>query len=152
GLGTLNGLVLSNIRLPYSLAVRNQGPAPKSLAKVHRKVKMPLRAALLSTVISGVYLTLWYFSLNETFGVYIAIDEIPIVMVYGIYFVLYLWYMKKFTDLNWFHRFVKPIMAMIGASIILYGGITNPSIGLYLLISLGVMVFGLLFYRKESEY
>lgn len=38
-LGTLNGLVLSTIRIPYSLAIRGQGPAPKWMSKIDEKTK-----------------------------------------------------------------------------------------------------------------
>jgi APA family basic amino acid/polyamine antiporter len=150
-LGTLNGLVLSNIRLPYSLAIRGQGPIPKKLSIVNKTFHMPLRGALFSGTVSFLYLALWNASLNEVFGRFIGLDEIPIVMVYGLYFMLYIWYMRNFKDLNFSKRFIKPAFAMLGSLTILYGGITNPSIGLYLLISLGVLVFGLIFYRRESD-
>jgi APA family basic amino acid/polyamine antiporter len=112
---------------------------------------MPLRGALFSGTVSFLYLALWNASLNEVFGRFIGLDEIPIVMVYGLYFMLYIWYMRNFKDLNFSKRFIKPAFAMLGSLTILYGGITNPSIGLYLLISLGVLVFGLIFYRRESD-
>ena len=149
-LGTLNGLVMSCIRIPYSLAIRNQGPLVKQLSKISDKREMPGNATVYALMISSVYMMIWYGSLNNLFGTYIAVDEIPIVMVYGLYVLLYIWYMRNFKDLNVFKRFVVPICAMIGAGIILYGGITNPSIGLYMLISLGALGLGRLFYRKTA--
>jgi len=147
-LGTLNGLVMSCIRIPYSLAIRNQGPLVKQLAKVSDNREMPGNATVYAMIISSIYVMIWYASLNNLFGTYIAVDEIPIVMVYGLYVFLYMWYMRNFKDLNFFKRFIVPICAMIGAGIILYGGITNPSIGLYLLISVVVLALGRVFYRK----
>lgn len=149
-LGTLNGLVLANMRIPYSLAVRNQGPMPEVLSKINDKTKTPLNSAIFSGVLTVIYLVLWYMSLNNKFGRYVALDEIPIVMIYGIYMMLYIWYMRNFTDLGFFKRFVKPGCAMLGAVIILYGGITNPSIGMYLIISLLIFASGLFFYRKPK--
>ncbi len=149
-IGTLNGLVLSVIRIPYSLAIRNQGPAPQWMRKVDPKHNAPLNSALFAGVLSIVYLILWYCSINETFGQYIGLDEIPIVMIYGLYVFLYIWYMKEFTDLGFVKRFVIPICATLGSAVIIYGGITNPSIGLYLLVSVAVVAVGLLFYRKEK--
>lgn len=148
-LGTLNGLVMSCIRIPFSLAVRNHGPMPKVLSKVNKRLEMPLNAALFATLLSSFYLFLWYGSLNNFFGRYIAMDEIPIVMVYGLYMLLYIWYMVTYKDLPFFKRYVVPIFALMGAGIILYGGITNPSIGLYMLISLAVLLLGGVFYRKR---
>ncbi len=150
-LGTLNGLVMSCIRLPFSLAIRGQGPMVKLLSKVNPKTEMPLNASLAAFVISAVYLTIWYCSLNDVFGRYIGVDEIPIVLVYGLYVLLYVWYMFNFRDLGFFKRFVKPICAIAGSAIILFGGITNPSIGTYMIISLIVLVCGLVFYKKEEK-
>lgn len=150
-LGTLNGLVLSCIRIPYSLAIRNQGPMPGLLKQVNPKTHMPTYSTLFSVGLSVVYAILWYCSLNELFGRYIGIDEIPIVLIYGLYVFLYIWYMREFKDLGFVKRFLLPSGAIAGSAIILYGGITNPSVGLYLAISVVVLLFGLVFYRKEAE-
>lgn len=149
-LGTLNGLVLSCIRIPYSLAIRNQGPMPKVLSVVDPKTNMPVFSAMFAACLSFVYLLLWYCSINETFGRYIGLDEIPIVLIYGLYIFLYVWYVREFTDLGFVKRYIIPLCATLGALIILYGGITNPSIGLYLIVSIAVLLLGLLFYRKEE--
>ena len=148
-LGTLNGLVVSNIRMPYSVAVRNQGPFPKLLSKVNEKTTMPLGASIYAAIISYIYLLIWYGSLNNWFGQYIGLDEIPIVLIYGLYIFLYIWYMKNFDDLNFWKRYCIPTFAILGSSIILYGGISNPSVGIYLGISLIVLLIGLVFYRKQ---
>lgn len=146
--GTLNGLIISCIRTAFSLAVRNQGPMPKLLAKKNEKTNMPMYSSLYAYFVSFAYLVIWYGSNNNWFGRYIGLDEIPIVMVYGVYILLYFWYMKSFKDLGFVKRYILPLCAIIGACIILYGGITNPSIGMYLIISFAVLLFGLLFYRK----
>lgn len=148
-LGTLNGLAMACIRSPFSLAVRNQGPMPGKLSKINIKTNMPLNAALFAFLLTSVYLFIWWGSWNNLFGQFISVDEIPIVLIYGLYILLYGWYMVNFKDLSFFRRFVIPGFAMIGAFIILYGGITNPKIGMYMLISLGVLGIGALFYRKQ---
>lgn len=150
-LGTLNGLIMSSMRIPYSLAIRNQGPMPEAMKKIDPVTKMPSNSTLFAACLSFIYLALWFCSINETFGRYIALDEIPIVMIYGIYLFLYVYYMRTFTDLGFVKRFVFPTCAILGSLVILYGGISNPSIGMYLLISLAVLLFGLLFYRKERS-
>lgn len=147
-LGTLNGLTMASIRSPFSLAVRGQGPMPNLLAKVSDRTNMPMNAAAFAFVITALYLFTWWGSWNNLFGQFISVDEIPIVMIYGLYVLLYGWYMKNFKDLSFIKRFVFPGFAIIGAAIILYGGITNPRIGMYMLISLGVLGIGALFYRK----
>lgn len=148
-LGTLNGIIISCIRTPFSLAIRNQGVAPKLLAKVNKKTLMPHFSVIYAFLLSSIYLFIWYGSLNNYFGQYIGMDEIPIVLIYGLYIFLYIWYIKNFTDLNIWKRYVIPSLAIVGALIILYGGINNPSIGIYLVISIIIILLGLLFYRKE---
>jgi basic amino acid/polyamine antiporter, APA family len=149
-LGTLNGLVISCIRTPYSLAIRNQGPVPHLLSKVHPVTKMPLYSVIYAFILSCLYLLIWYGSHNQFFPQFISIDEIPIVLIYGFYILLYIWYMRTFKELNAWKRYGIPTFAIIGALIILYGGITNPSIGLYLFISLIIIAIGLLFYKDED--
>jgi len=148
-LGTLNGLVLSNMRVPFSLAVRGQGPAPHLMSKMNKN-NMPTYSALFAAMLSAMYLIIWFASINNVFGQFIAIDEIPIVMMYGLYILLYIWYMRTFKDLGFVKRFVVPSCAIFGALIILYGGISNPSIGMYLVISVAGLLFGLVFYRDEK--
>lgn len=46
------------------------------------------------------------------------------------------------------NNFAPPVLAILGSSIIIYGGITNPSIGFYLIISITIILFGLLFFRE----
>ena len=111
---------------------------------------MPVYSVIFSACLSAIYLSLWYASINELFGRYIGLDEIPIVLIYGLYIFLYIWYIREFTDLGFVKRYVVPVCAILGSLIILYGGITNPSIGLYLIVTLAVLLLGLLFYRKED--
>lgn len=148
-LGTLNGLVIACIRSPFSLAVRGQGPFPKKMAMINPHTTMPPVATIYSYIISILFLVLWHGSFNNFYGTFISIDEIPIVMIYGFYILIYIWYIIKFKDLPFRKRFIQPIFAIVGAIIILYGGITNPKIGMYMLISVLVCLLGLVFYRKE---
>ena len=55
-LGTLNGLALANMRIPYSLAIRGQGPAYKSMAKVSDRTGMPPYSTLFAFVLALFYL------------------------------------------------------------------------------------------------
>ncbi len=147
-LGTLNGLIISSIRTPLSLAIRNQGIKPKLLAIIHPKTTMPPISTLFALIFSSLYLFIWYGSLNNWFGQFIAIDEIPIVLIYGLYIFLYVWYIKTYKELSILKRYIIPILAIFGSIIILYGGITNPSIGYYLIISIVIILLGLIFYRE----
>ncbi len=149
-LGTFNGLTMTAIRIPYSLAIRNNGIMPKKMAKLNEKTKMPPNSALYAFIITLIYFGIWYGSLNNVFGQYIGLDEIPIVMAYVSYVFLYVYYIKEFKDLSLVKRYVIPILALIGTGIIIYGGVTNPNIGMYMGVSVVIILFGLIFYRKEE--
>lgn len=150
-LGTLNGLVISSIRMPYALAVRGQGPKPAWMARLHGRSHMPANSAIFAFCITLGYVMVWFGSLNNLFGRFIGLDEIPIVLIYGFYIFLYVWYMRHFKDLAPVKRFFLPAMAIVGSLIILYGGISNPSIGMYLALSVVMILCGLLFYKKAPS-
>lgn len=150
-LGTLNGLALSSSRIPYSLALRGRGPKPEWMVETNPKTGMATNAFIFAGGLAIIYLSLWYASINELFGRYIGLDEIPIVLIYGFYVLLYVWYMKNFKDLGFLKRFVVPALALAGALIILYGGITNPNIGMYMIVSVVILLVGLLFYRTDHQ-
>ncbi|PID70693.1 amino acid permease [bacterium DOLZORAL124_38_8] len=148
-LGTMNGLAMASIRDPHSIAVRGQGPIPKKMSQIDRKTNIPVYGTIISALLAFVYLALWFCSLTKVFGTFVDISEIPIVAIYTIYIFLYGWYMIHFKDLSFFKRFIIPTLATIGAGIILYGGMSNPNIGLYLFVSFGITLFGLVFYRTN---
>jgi APA family basic amino acid/polyamine antiporter len=150
-LGTTNGLIMSCIRVPYSLAIRGEGIRPDLLSKVNEKTKMPFYATLQAYIVCLFYLFIWYGSLDNMFGRYIALDEIPIVSMYVAYLFLYVFYIKNFKDLTFFSRYVKPVLAGVGACVILYGGISNPALGQNLLISIFVLLIGAIVYFKPLK-
>ncbi len=151
-LGTTNGLVLAATRTPYSLAKRNHGPLPKLLAKVSDKTGSPVNSAIFSLVITFLYLAIWYGNFKGVFGsLFIDISELPIVLIYVLYTVLYLAAMVKLTDLSFLKRVLFPVLAIFGSSVVIYGGLINPNISYYLLISGVIIVIGLLFYRPTKK-
>lgn len=50
--GTLNGYILTNARVPYAMAIRNQLPAAGVLLKVHEKFGTPINATLLQVILA----------------------------------------------------------------------------------------------------
>ena len=47
-IGTVNGLILGLIRLPYSLAIREMFPNSKNISKLDKKINMPLNSAMVA--------------------------------------------------------------------------------------------------------
>ena len=54
-MGTVNGLVLGYIRLPYSLALLQMFPYAEIVQKIHPKYETPVYAALIAFVISVIW-------------------------------------------------------------------------------------------------
>jgi APA family basic amino acid/polyamine antiporter len=152
-LATLNGLILGSSRSFYSLAIRGQGIKPEFFSKVDSKTDMPNNSAMASFGLICMYLVIWYMNFSGLFpgGMFIDISELPIALIYAFYMVIYVAFMIKMNDLSTVKRIVIPILALIGASVVVYGGLSKPSVKIDLGISAVVFLSGLLFYKKETN-
>lgn len=149
-LGTVNGVILGMIRMPYSLAIRNSIPFSKQLAKQNDKLNgMPLNSAIFSIIITLVLYAIHYITQKK--GMPGDVSEISICISYLNYCVLYVAIIKlarKGEIKSKFMGYFVPIMAIIGSLIILSGGFVNPLFLLYLIICLVVMFCGYFYYKK----
>ena len=151
-LGTLNGLVLGSSRGFYSLAVRDQGIAPQHFKVIDSKTNMPKNSSFLSLFFILVYLFVWFANFKGLMpnGLFIDISELPIAMIYGLYISIYISYMRKMKNEPFYKRFLFPILALLGATIVVYGALSKPSVLIDLSISIVVFISGLFFYKKET--
>ncbi len=150
-LGTANGLVLVSSRSMYSLAVRNQGPMPQTFSKIDDRTGMPIPSAIFGFILTLAYVGIWYGNFNGLFGSkFIDISELPIVLIYVLYSLLYVTAMIKLKDLSFMKRFVIPSLAVIGSAFVITGGIMNDNISYYLVISFAIVLLGLVFYRSTK--
>ena len=160
-LGTLNGLTLACDRGFYSLAARNQGPAPKFLAKLDDATQMPSNASIVALVFNVAWL-LYFFMANLSdvsgaatgFGANFLFDstELPLICVYAFYIPVYIMLMVKGKGLNTFKRFVMPVLAIGGAVLFMYAAVAAhgiKNVG-FLIIALVIMIVGACFYKKEE--
>lgn len=152
-LGTLNGLILGSTRGFYALAIRNQGISPEVFKKVNKKTNIPSNSAKLSLVFILLYLFVWFANFKGLFpnSMFVDISELPIAMMYGLYISIYIAYMFKTRDVSIIKRFIMPILALVGALIVVYGAFTKPSIVLDLTISVVVFSSGFLFLKKSEK-
>lgn len=150
-LGTLNGLALGSSRAFYSLAIRNQGVAPKVFKKINDKTNVPTNSSWISLVLILTYLFIWFANFKGLMpnSIFVDISELPIAMIYGLYMSVYVAYMIKVKDNTVIKRYVFPILALIGAGIVVTGALTKPSVWIDLSISVVVFASGLLVYRKK---
>lgn len=148
-MGTVNGMIMGMIRLPYSLALhKGMFPASRILIKRKGEKKVPVYAARFAFFIC-VFWFIVHFYLKSTGLLHNSdISEISIAMNYLFYVVLYgkvmVWYhRKKITSA--IKGIFCPLMAMVGAGIVLYGSFLNGKFLFYLLFCLGIAGMSLLY-------
>lgn len=156
-LGTVNGVVLGLIRLPYSLAIRNMMPASVIFKKENKKLGgMPVNSSLLVYVLSVAYLLLHNFFLtrNNEFVANLDISEIAICVLYLLYIILYvkvIMMCRKGQIKNKFLGYVAPVLAIIGSLIIFSGSVVKLAFILYAAVCLTFILIAYLYYRKHNN-
>lgn len=156
-LGTLNGVFLGYMRLPYSLSTRNELPGSKYFVKLHPKYDIPIASSILAFLLTCFWLVLHYLSVDGAvlyelkWVAGLEVDNLPIVLNHIFYVLLYLGAIIKFRNptKGFFYNYLIPIFAIIGASFILYGGFSEEKFNTYLMISLVGIAAGLLIRPKN---
>lgn len=152
-LGTLNGLVIGMIRMPYSLAIRKMIFAEKTLGKESEKLGgMPVNSAILGFILTLIWSLVHYLTTKA--GMQGDVSEISICVSYLNYCVLYVAVMrmaKRGEIKNKFMGYVVPVLAIFGSFVILLGSISNSYFPVYLLICLTIMAIGFWYGRNAKE-
>lgn len=144
-LGTLNGLAMGTSRGFYSMASRGRGPGAAFFSRINHRFRFPINSALGGFLLALVWLGVWYGNFAGFWSGFFDISELPIVLVYTIYILLYIWYMRHFTEQRWVNRFVMPLLAGAGSVFIIIAGLRKAYIGAFLLVTaslLGLAVWG----------
>lgn len=157
-LGTLNGLILGYIRLPYSLAYRNELPFSKHLSQVNQKYDIPFNSSIFACVMCLILLALHFCSIDGAIlygmGLFdgMEIDNLPIIANYLFLILLYLPVLfKKIKADNFINQHVYPFIAVCGASIVIFAGFSKPKFNVYLIISILIILAGLLIRPKKCD-
>ncbi len=153
-LGTVNGVVLGLIRLPYSLALRNMMPCSDTFKKENKKLGgMPVNSSILIYCLSMFYLLIHHLLTSSgVFGNH-DISEISICMLYMLYIILYVAVIrlcKKGEIKNKFFGYVVPALAIVGSLIIFSGAVTSMIFLLYAAIC-AVFIIGSFVYYKTHK-
>lgn len=158
-LGTLNGIILGYIRLPYALALRKEILFSDRLSKINRKYDIPLASAMFTLLLSLFWLFLHWLSLDgsNTYGFTIfaglEVDNLPIVSTYIFNGLLYIGVIVKGIkgrELNFRQRYIFPSLALIGAVLVIYGGIIQPKFNIYFFICIIGILAGFLVKPKQQ--
>ena len=154
-LGTMNGIVIGTCRGFYSLAVRNQGPAPKKIINVHDKFNMPIVSSVIGFAISAVWMLQWEFGLiRGKLPAIIAFenDELPIITLYAFYIPIFIKMMIKSKELHPVKRFVFPALSICACLFMIFSAFYAYKVEAfyYLIVFTVIMLIGLMFYRNKK--
>ncbi|MDZ4994276.1 amino acid permease [Clostridium perfringens] len=133
-MGTVNGLLMGMIRLPYSLAIRGMFPKSDKIAKINDKLGIPVNSAIISLTVILFWVVIHY--LTQKFNVLpnSDISEISITINYVLYIFLYIkvFNMGRSGEIKGIWRgFLNPLLAIVGSLIILIGSMNNPLFWVY---------------------
>lgn len=153
-MGTVNGVILGFIRLPYSLALRNAIPFSNSLKKIDPRLNMPVNSAFFAIAICGVWWVIHYLQNKYSLLINGDIAEIAIAMSYLLYIILYyqvfrLWREGRVKSV--WYGVVFPIFATLGSLFVLFGGLSNPQFIIFVVICMIAILGGYLYGKNARE-
>lgn len=155
-LGTLNGLMMGCTRGFYALAARDMGPEPEVFKVIDKNTNMPTNSSILGLLLCGAWL-LYFFGANLVpvpwFGPFsFDSSELPIVTLYAMYIPIFIMMMVKETSLNFFKRFLMPVLA-VGACIFMVVAACyshGKAVIFYLITFALIMAIGMLLNSKKN--
>lgn len=153
-IGSVNGLSIGLIRLPYSLAIRNMFPKSDIFVKVNKENDIPVNAAIASCIICVFWLIVHYFTTKVNLLPNSDISEISITMSYVLYACLYIKVLQLGINneiKGLFKGKINPILAICGSSIIVLGSMGNSLFWVYTFICLILLLSAVLFWKNVSR-
>ena len=152
-MGGINGLTISYIRLPYSLAIRgNLIPFASKLRELDRNE--PKNSALFAYILCIFWLLIHYLCVKFNLLNNSDISEISVAVSYVLYISLYykVFKMYKHKEIkSFFKGVICPFLATIGSLIILSGAIQNYLFIFYALLCIIVMLTGNIYFNKHQK-
>lgn len=155
-IGTLNGLILGSCRTPYSLAIRKEIPFYDKIGSLHEQFQVSISSHLISLGFSLFWLYIHYLSIHVSWMQKLQLDVsgLPIVLMYIFYFLLYIGvilYARRGGVKSKFFGYVCPVLACLGAFVVIYGGLTSANGKMYLMVSFLTLVSGYLVFYKMRK-
>ncbi len=171
--GTCNALMMGCTRGVYSMAVRGQGVAPQVLSQVDPKTNMPQNSATVGLVLCTAWITQFIlcfqaFYINEKPLLPASFawesDEVVILTMYVTYIPIFIAFMFKGKNVNWFKRYITPLLAVFACLFIAYsaykayahdGQIWNYLATFAVIMLIGIFCYGgkfdFAFFKKEKN-
>ena len=116
-LGTVNGVSISCCRGMYTMSCRGQGIMPEKFSKLGKNQSVSFLSCVYGLCCMLLMLLVWYLAFHSVwiFGYLQTMDEIICAIIYGVYITLYIYIIRKCSDVGIFSRYVMPILAIIGS-------------------------------------
>ena len=152
-IGTVNGLILGLIRLPYSLAIREMFPNSKRISKLDQRINMPLNSAFVGFALCIFWTVVHYLTTKLGLLFNSDISEISITVSYVMYILLYVKVFKLGREgevKGLWRGTINPILATFGSLIILIGSLGNELFWVYSLVCGFVILASIVFWRKRA--
>lgn len=170
-LGTLNGLMLSQVRSFYSVAARNQGPRPKAYSELSDATNMPANSSVIGLFICAAWLFYFFvanLSSHNFFGLFsFDSSELPIITIYAFYIPMFICYIKKNHKEGFFKHTLMPTLAVISSAFMVFAALYSHGytpfmaakgngsfacpVLFYLIVFAVFMIIGAFFYKKENN-
>ena len=117
---------MANVRTLYSTKVRNVGIAPRYFKKLDGTAIMPIRAAIISLIITFIWFALFMLQINNYLPSFIFdLSELPIIFMYLFYPLIFIMMIIKNKGDNFFKRYLVPIFALIASLFMVFALIYN---------------------------
>lgn len=155
-LGAGNAILLAGLRVPYQLV--NSGNAINffNVVRIDANWNMPKNSAYFMLTLFIISFFLFYITNTNQFFIDLKFDlsSLPVTFVYVINLCLYvglfkLIYTNKLGG-NKLFKYIIAIIAIFGALIVLYGGITTSNGILYIAICLATLAIGLKVLKRNN--
>jgi len=153
-LGAGNAILIGALRVPYQLVNSGNSIPFFKVHKIDKKTNMPLNSAYVMFTLYVLMFVTYYFTSTQSVFVNakFELSNLPVTFVYLINLSLYV---GLFTVIksgkilgNKVVKYSVSIVAIFGASIVLYGGITSSNGLLYIALVSFVLLLGARVYKK----
>lgn len=152
-LGTVNGLALGYIRMPYTMASRHMFPLRKQICNENgEQGTYSIMSGIICFLLILVWISIHYAT--QKFQLPGDVSEIAICVNYLNYIVLYVVVimMAKRSEIQGFWKgLVNPVFAIIGSLIIFSGSISNPLFEISLIVCFGIMLYAYFYSKKKRN-
>lgn len=150
-LGTVNGVIIGMIRMPYSLSIRNMFPGSSRFIEISDKYNVPVKSGVMTYIINIVWMAIHYITQKFNLLPNSDVSEISIVLNYIGFILMYAAVInlaRRGKIKNKLKGYIVPILAITGSLFILYGGLQNPLFKYYVLFCITVIIIALVYYNK----